>query len=318
MVAVCRQLLNNYYGHDMDAQLPNPFWHPRIKALRPAFLEYHGKHPERVAVLQRQPRRVSIPKCAWKQAATILQTWQQDERDPSWQSRKSVDLIPKFRKNDLDNYVNLCPKRVAPEQLLARGEGQTVSFLELHDLLLFMKLECAYMKGCDICWDAEGHSDGEGEGRGNEAPADNDPSRPQGPGTTLPKCRSASPFTEGLCAQVAPAAPRKLSADLHAAVAPFRVEYQLPPQAPRPQRLAAAGAASGRLPAARLATQVSRVAGWVRGRFSILSFQSRVERDLCGITYLILSSPGLAQCLLKSGCQCPVRGTECQMATWRQ
>jgi hypothetical protein len=97
-------------------------------------------------VLQRQPRRVSIPKCAWKQAATIMQTWRLDEtRNIKW--RKSVPLVATFGKHDLDSYVNLCPKRVAPEQLLARGEGQTVSCMELHDLLLFMKLECSYMIG---------------------------------------------------------------------------------------------------------------------------------------------------------------------------
>ena len=169
MIAICLQMTNeadnpsNPLG--LSGQLPNPLWHPAIKVLRAPFLEYLGKHPERAAALLRQPRRISIPRHAWKQQQTILNTF------PLVNGRQFLygrSLHATFDKLDVQHYPCVYPGNLIPA-LLDRGEGQTVSVWEISRLQCFLTLECRYLKGCDIPWalvdspaDAGGDSDNEG------------------------------------------------------------------------------------------------------------------------------------------------------------
>ena len=163
MIAICLQLS---HGRSIESgQLPNPLWHPAIKVLRAPFLEYLGKHPERAAALLRQPRRISIPRHAWKQQQTILNTF------PLVNGRQFLhgrSLHATFDKLDVQHYTCVYPGNLIPA-LLDRGEGQTVSVWEISRLQCFLTLECRYLKGCDIPWalvdspaDAGGDSDNEG------------------------------------------------------------------------------------------------------------------------------------------------------------
>ena len=143
MLSICLQI--NHEGLNRDGPLPNPLWHPAVKPLRAPFLEYLGKHPERAAALQRQPRRFSIPSHAWKQHYTLLRPLDRNGR-----KLHSTPLAAPFNKGCVGDYTYRYSTRITA--LLDREEGQTVSIWDISALRSFLALEIRYLKGCDLRW----------------------------------------------------------------------------------------------------------------------------------------------------------------------
>lgn len=151
-IVISKQLLNGTNGLGDNAQLHNPFWHPKIRHLRAAFLEFHAMFPQRAEAIKRQPRVASVPRGLDKRSETILEIWLPIEGLDGW-FRNSVSLRGNFEANDIDYYTRLLPLSDAPRALLAQGEGQTVARRDLSRAVHFYALECRYMKGLDVTWD---------------------------------------------------------------------------------------------------------------------------------------------------------------------
>jgi hypothetical protein len=162
-------------------------WHPAIKHLRDPLQIFVAKHPERAAALLRQPRRISIPKRAWRKEMTVLVTVKVGSGlAEGMLLRSSTTFGAKFQATDTKQYTSSFPGALIPA-LLARGEGQTVTKWELGRLLLYLTLENRYLKGSNITWaqvpypaaidDDEEDDDGSpssSENMGDAAPVDTD------------------------------------------------------------------------------------------------------------------------------------------------
>jgi hypothetical protein len=71
MVAIC-ELLDS--SSRTATEFANPLLHPALQGLRKPLQDYVEQHPERAAALLRQPRRTSIPRLAWRQEYTTIET----------------------------------------------------------------------------------------------------------------------------------------------------------------------------------------------------------------------------------------------------
>jgi hypothetical protein len=191
LVAICMQLLGgddrkpNALAVDAGCQggLPNPLWHPAIKPFRQALLKFQAGHPSRAASILARPKR---HKETWNQFDTLLVTWhhylfseQHYAKHRDWYAEHgsqipagghfficTQNLTGKFNEWCLQDYTHLLPSCGTPEQLLARGEGQTVSRTELWNAMRFYTLECRFLKGLDVTviWATELECDSEYEG----------------------------------------------------------------------------------------------------------------------------------------------------------
>ena len=149
MVAICLQLENESRSSTCFA---NPLYHPALQGLRKPLQDYIEQHPERAAALLRQPRRISIPRLAWRQEFTILDTLQPGYGlAEGMLLRKSTSFGATFHVADVRQFTGSLATDLIRE-LLARGEGQPVTRCELGTLRLYLTLECRFLRGCDIVW----------------------------------------------------------------------------------------------------------------------------------------------------------------------
>ena len=175
MVAVCELLEST---SRTATHFANPLFHPALQGLREPLQDYVEHHPERAAALLRQPRRTSIPRVAWRQEYTTIETLR-----PGFGLAEGIPLLrrtalaPTFIVADVQEFTEDEETELIRE-LLARGEGQAVTRRELGRLRRYLTLECRYLKGCDITWahahgpavmDSDAEEEDAGEGiMGNE------------------------------------------------------------------------------------------------------------------------------------------------------
>ena len=149
MVAVCELLEST---SRTATHFANPLFHPALQGLREPLQDYVEHHPERAAALLRQPRRTSIPRVAWRQEYTTIETLR-----PGFGLAEGIPLLrrtalaPTFIVADVQEFTEDEETELIRE-LLARGEGQPVTSRELGRLRRYLTLECRYLKGCDITW----------------------------------------------------------------------------------------------------------------------------------------------------------------------
>ena len=148
MVAIC-ELLDS--SSRTATEFANPLLHPALQGLRKPLQDYVEQHPERAAALLRQPRRTSIPRVAWRQEYTTIETLR-----PGFGLAEGIPLLrrtglaPTFIVADVQEFTEDETELI--RELLARGEGQAVTRRELGRLRRYLTLECRYLKGCDIAW----------------------------------------------------------------------------------------------------------------------------------------------------------------------
>jgi hypothetical protein len=197
MVAICLQLENE--SRD-STHFANPLHHPALQGLRKPLQDYVEQHPERAAALLRQPRRISIPRLAWRQEFTILETLQPGYGlAEGMLLRNSTSFRATFHVADVTQFTCTFATDLIRE-LLVRGEGQPVTRWELGRLRLYLTLECRYLKGCDIVWapvrspaviDDDEEDDAGSLSAGAEMGNWDTENADQGPTNALPKTRSA-------------------------------------------------------------------------------------------------------------------------------
>ena len=150
MVAICDLLESS---SRTATHFANPLFHPAVQGLREPLQDYVEHHPERAAALLRQPRRTSIPRVAWRQEYTTIETLR-----PGFGLAEGIPLLrrtalaPTFIVADVQDFTEDEETEFIIRELLGRGEGQPVTSRELGRLRRYLTLECRYLKGCDIAW----------------------------------------------------------------------------------------------------------------------------------------------------------------------